>query len=115
MVDAPQHSRRAQPPHKHHRFKEAVEQSRARDVLTRMKIDHDVILLATRLVEELGESAIRISRVRLVELTAANNLRAAAFWRDVLRTSERLLAERTSRMPPPPAAGASVVAEGMRP
>jgi len=59
-----------------------------------MRIDHDVLLFATRLVDELGESAVRISRVRLVELTAANNLRAAAFWRDVLRTSERLLADR---------------------
>ncbi|WP_247895356.1 hypothetical protein [Azospirillum brasilense] len=67
-----------------------------------MKIDHDVLLFATRLVEELGESAIRISRVRLVELTAANNLRAAAFWRDVMHTSERLLAERSPALAPPP-------------
>ncbi|WP_247877144.1 hypothetical protein [Azospirillum brasilense] len=67
-----------------------------------MKIDHDVLLFATRLVEELGESAIRISRVRLVELTAANNLRAAAFWRDVMNTSERLLAERSPSLAPPP-------------
>lgn len=59
-----------------------------------MRTDHDVLLLATRLVEELGDTALRISHVRLVELTAANNLRAAAFWRDVLRTAERLLAER---------------------
>ncbi|WP_029008540.1 hypothetical protein [Azospirillum halopraeferens] len=63
-----------------------------------MKTDHDVLLFATRLVEEMGEVATRISRVRLVELTAANNVRAAAFWREVLRTCERLLAE---RMPPP--------------
>lgn len=61
-----------------------------------MKTDHDVLLLATRLVDELGETALRISRVRLVELTAANNLRAAAFWRDVLHTSEELLAARPS-------------------
>lgn len=60
-----------------------------------MKTDHDVLLLATRLVEELGETAVRISHVRLVELTAANNVRAAAFWRDVLRTAERLLEERS--------------------
>lgn len=66
-----------------------------------MKIDHDVLLLATRLVEELGESAVRISRVRLVELTAANNLRAAAFWRDVMRAAEGLLAEKPACMPPP--------------
>ncbi|AWK89081.1 hypothetical protein [Azospirillum thermophilum] len=61
-----------------------------------MKTDHDVLVLATRLVDELGEAAVRISRVRLVELTAANNIRAAAFWRDVTRTAEKLLAERPS-------------------
>lgn len=65
-------------------------------VHTCMKTDHDVLLLATRLVDELGETALRISRVRLVELTAANNLRAAAFWRDVLHTSEELLAAKPS-------------------
>lgn len=84
-------------------------------VLGSMKIDHDVLLFATRLVEELGESAIRISRVRLVELTAANNLRAAAFWRDVLRTSERLLAERTPRMPTSAAAAAASMPEALSP
>lgn len=63
-----------------------------------MKTDSDVVLFATRLVDEMGEAATRISRVRLVELTATNNLRAAAFWRDVLQTSERLLAERTPSM-----------------
>ena len=65
-----------------------------------MKTDSDVVLFATRLVDEMGEAAIRISRVRLVELTATNNLRAAAFWRDVLRTSEQLLAERPTALVP---------------
>ena len=65
-----------------------------------MKTDSDVLLFATRLVDEMGEAAIRISRVRLVELTATNNLRAAAFWRDVMRTSERLLAEKPAAMVP---------------
>ncbi len=65
-----------------------------------MKIDNDTLLFATRLVEEMGEKAIRISRVRLVELTAANNVRAAAFWRDVMHASERLLAERTPALAP---------------
>ncbi len=60
-----------------------------------MNTDLDVMALATRLVDELGETAIRISRVRLVELTAANHPRAAAFWRDVMRASERLLNERS--------------------
>ena len=69
-----------------------------------MKIDHDALLFATRLVEEMGESAIRISFVRLVELTAANNLRAAAFWRDVMRASETLLTDRSPTLAPPPTA-----------
>ena len=73
-----------------------------------MKIDHDALLFATRLVEEMGESAIRISLVRLVELTAANNLRAAAFWRDVMRASESLLTDRS----PHPGAPAHNVAHG---
>lgn len=62
-----------------------------------MNTDLDVLVFATRLVDELGETAIRMSRVRLVELTAANHTRAAAFWREVMRTSERLLSERSGR------------------
>lgn len=77
-----------------------------------MKTDYDVLLFATRLVEEMGETAIRISRVRLVELTAANNLRAAAFWREVLRTSERLLAEQVAT-PPTTAPRGSSMSEGL--
>jgi len=65
-----------------------------------MKTDTDVLLFATRLVDEMGEAAIRISRVRLVELTATNNLRAAAFWREVMRASEQLLAERPAPLVP---------------
>ncbi|WP_431857168.1 hypothetical protein [Azospirillum sp.] len=65
-----------------------------------MKTDTDVLLFATRLVDEMGEAAVRISRVRLVELTATNNLRAAAFWRDVMRASEHLLAQRSPAMVP---------------
>ncbi|WP_247886907.1 hypothetical protein [Azospirillum sp. SYSU D00513] len=71
-----------------------------------MKTDYDALLFATRLVEELGETAIRVSRVRLVELTAANNLRAAAFWRDVMRTCERLVSERAPPLPTQAAAAA---------
>lgn len=67
-----------------------------------MKIDQDVLVLATRLVEELGEAAVRISRVRLVELTAANNLRAAAFWREVMCACERQLADQELRLTAPP-------------
>lgn len=65
-----------------------------------MKTDTDVLFFATRLVDEMGEAAVRISRVRLVELTATNNLRAAAFWRDVMRASEQLLAQRSPAMVP---------------
>ncbi|WP_192499442.1 hypothetical protein [Skermanella pratensis] len=53
-----------------------------------MKTDLDILLVATRLVEELGDDAARLAKVKLVELIAANNLRAAAFWRDVLRLCE---------------------------
>jgi len=60
-----------------------------------MNTDLDVLVFATRLVDELGETAIRMSRVRLVELTAANHTRAAAFWREGMRTSERLLSEQS--------------------
>lgn len=58
-----------------------------------MDTDLDTLAFATRLVSELGENAIRLSRVHWVELTANEQLRAAAFWRDVLRSSERLLAQ----------------------
>lgn len=59
-----------------------------------MQTDTDALLFATRLTDELGETAIRMSHVRLVELTAAGNVRAAAFWRAVMHASERRLAER---------------------
>ncbi len=58
-----------------------------------MDTDLDTLAFATRLVSELGESAIRLSHVHWVELTASDQPRAAAFWRDVLRSSERLLAQ----------------------
>lgn len=57
-----------------------------------MTPDHEIHALASRLVAELGDGAVRISRVKLVELIAANDLRAAAFWRGVLAASESLLA-----------------------
>ncbi|MCW2247519.1 hypothetical protein M2352_003153 [Azospirillum fermentarium] len=57
-----------------------------------MTTENDAHNFAACLVAELGERAIRLSRVRLVELTAASDLRAAAFWRDVMRASEQLLA-----------------------
>ncbi|CAO3426792.1 hypothetical protein [Azospirillum doebereinerae] len=78
-----------------------------------MKTDLDVLVFATRLVDELGETAVRISRVRLVELTAANHTRAAAFWHDVMRASQRLLDEKSgSRMPPSIAAQAGAHSGG---
>jgi hypothetical protein len=53
-----------------------------------MKNDLDIVMVATRLVEELGDDAVRLAKVKLVELIAANNLRAAAFWREVMRLCE---------------------------
>jgi hypothetical protein len=58
-----------------------------------MKTEFDVVALATQLIEQWGEDAPRVSKVRLVELIAANNVRAAAFWREVMRLCEKLLAE----------------------
>lgn len=57
-----------------------------------MKIDYEALELANRLVAEMGEMAVRMSRVKLVELTAANDVRAAEFWRQVMREAEKLLA-----------------------
>lgn len=58
-----------------------------------MKVDLDILLVANRLVEERGSDAARLSRARLVEFIAANNQRAAAFWRDVCTETERILSE----------------------
>ncbi|HYI69365.1 MAG TPA: hypothetical protein VEX87_06460 [Skermanella sp.] len=63
-----------------------------------MKTDLDIVMVATRLVEELGDDAVRLAKVKLVELIAANNLRAAAFWREVMRLCE----EHTGATAPPP-------------
>jgi hypothetical protein len=62
-----------------------------------MKTDLDIVMVATRLVEELGDDAVRLAKVKLVELIAANNLRAAAFWREVMRLCE----EHTGTAPAP--------------
>jgi hypothetical protein len=59
-----------------------------------MKHNLDTLAVAIQLVNELGDDAATVSKIRLVELIAANNLRAAAFWRDVLKASEELLAQR---------------------
>ena len=71
-----------------------------------MKTDLDILLVATRLVEELGDDSVRLAKVKLVELIAANNLRAAAFWRDVLRLCEEHVgikpAEVLQNRPPAP-------------
>jgi hypothetical protein len=63
-----------------------------------MKTDLDIVMVATRLVEELGDDAVRLAKVKLVELIAANNLRAAAFWREVMRLCE----EHTGAVAPTP-------------
>jgi len=62
-----------------------------------MTMQTDAHTFAACLVAELGERAIRHSRVRLVELTAACDLRAAAFWRDVMHASEQILARSADR------------------
>lgn len=64
------------------------------DNLHRMKAEFDVLFVAARLVEEMGESAARFSRVKLVETTAANEARAADFWRQVTHVCETRLASK---------------------
>lgn len=59
-----------------------------------MAHDLDTLAVAIQLVNELGDDAATVAKIRLVELIAANNLRAASFWRDVLRASEDLLAQK---------------------
>jgi hypothetical protein len=76
------------------------------DNVSFMKADFDVLFVATRLVEEMGDAAARISRVNLVEQTAANRLAAADFWRQVLGACETLLARRAET-----AAGGGAVKE----
>lgn len=70
-----------------------------------MKQKLDVLIVANQLVQELGPDAPRASKCRLVELIAANNLRAAAFWRDVMRMCEEILAGHRGKAAPPPAKG----------
>jgi hypothetical protein len=64
-----------------------------------MKTDLDIVMVATRLVEELGDDAVRLAKVKLVELIAANNLRAAAFWREVMRLCEEHTGASTATPP----------------
>jgi hypothetical protein len=64
-----------------------------------MKTDLDIVMVATRLVEELGDDAVRLAKVKLVELIAANNLRAAAFWREVMRLCEEHTSASTATSP----------------
>lgn len=59
-----------------------------------MKAEFDVLFVAAGLVEEMGEAAARFSRVKLVETTAANEARAADFWRQVLHVCEAQLARK---------------------
>ncbi|HYE50461.1 MAG TPA: hypothetical protein VEB20_12785 [Azospirillaceae bacterium] len=65
-----------------------------------MKYDLDTMLVGVQMVREMGPDAVTVARNRLVELIAANNLRAAAFWREVMKVCE---AELAKAAPPPPA------------
>lgn len=62
----------------------------------KMKAEFDVLFVAARLVEEMGEAAARFSRARLVETTAANEVPAAEFWREVMKACETILAQRAA-------------------
>ena len=66
-----------------------------------MKNDTDTLLVAAQLVREMGADAVTVARIRLVELIAANNLRAAAFWRAVMQQCEVELARQAAAAPAP--------------
>lgn len=59
----------------------------------------DALAVAVLLVRELGDDAVTVSRNRLVELTAADNRRAAAFWRAVMEACEDRLSAAPSPLP----------------
>ncbi|ACI98271.1 hypothetical protein [Rhodospirillum centenum] len=74
-----------------------------------MTHDPEILIFARRLVQELGGDAITLSRVKLVELTAANHVRGARFWRGVMQACQHELKEReeaaaplTPALPPEP-------------
>lgn len=64
-----------------------------------MKLERDPRALASRLVEQMGDAAPRHAKCRLVELTAANELLAAAFWRSVMHRCDEILARRYAPLP----------------
>jgi len=57
-----------------------------------MKVDLDILAVALQLVREFGEEAERMARARLVESIAADNARAADFWRQVGEQAAGLVA-----------------------
>jgi len=61
-------------------------------VIAAMHRNLESMIVAAQLVRELGSDAVAVSRTRLVELLAADNRRAAAFWREVLAICEEELA-----------------------
>lgn len=66
---------------------------------------HDSLSVALQLLDTLGERAVTASKVRVVEMIAADDLPGAIFWRAVLRHCEQ---RRPARLdgPPPEADGA---------
>jgi hypothetical protein len=58
-----------------------------------MKIDLDILAVATQLVGEFGDRAVGFCHARLVEHVAANNLRAADFWRQAMQQAQTLVSE----------------------
>lgn len=60
-------------------------------MLTTAPLRPDSLSVALDLIERLGERSIVASKVRLVEMIAANDLGGAVFWRAVLRHCEARL------------------------
>lgn len=59
-----------------------------------MHNERETRLIAFRLVAELGDRAVAHSRARFVELTAASDEFGAAFWRDVMTASQKLVEQK---------------------
>ncbi|MFN8720587.1 MAG: hypothetical protein ACK5YI_07135 [Rhodospirillales bacterium] len=76
------------------------EQRSAADVHPNMKIDLDILAVATQLVGEFGDRAVGFCHARLVEHVAVNNLRAADFWRQAMHQAQILVRDGSSASMP---------------
>jgi uncharacterized protein YgbK (DUF1537 family) len=69
------------------------EQIAAACVHRTMKIDLDILAVATQLVGEFGDRAVGFCHARFVEHVAVNNVRAADFWRQAMNQADMIVRE----------------------